>query len=77
MLDGKFGVPVNDFLDVMDEKFDKNIDWIFRVTNFQAFELGLGKSFHSLKWTVSGRSIGRSCETIKRPFKQIYFLHEN
>ena len=47
MLDGKFGVPVNDFLDVMDEKFDKNIDWIFRVTNFQAFELGLGKLFHS------------------------------
>ena len=55
MLDGKFGVPVNDFLDVMDEKFDKNIDWIFRVTNFQAFELGLGKLFHTL--TVCGRSV--------------------
>ena len=55
MLDGKFGVPVNGFLDVMDEKFDKNIDWIFRVTNFQAFELGLGKLFHS--FTVSGRPV--------------------
>ena len=75
MLDGKFGVPVNDFLDVMDEKFDKNIDWIFRVTNFQAFELGLGKLFHSS--TVTGRSVRRSCETIKRPFKQIHILHEN
>lgn len=41
MLDGKFQVPVNDFLDVMDENFDPKIDWIFRVTNFQAFELGL------------------------------------
>ena len=59
MLDGEFGVPVNDFLDVMDEKFDKNIDWIFRVTNFQAFELGLGKLFHSFKRSleVSGRFI--------------------
>ena len=47
MLDGKFQVPINEFLDVMDEKFDPKIDWIFRATNFQAFELGLGKLFHN------------------------------
>ena len=51
MLDGKFQVPINDFLDVMDEKFNPKIDWIFRVSNFQAFELGLGILFHNYSFT--------------------------
>ena len=34
-------VPLDEFLDVFDEKYDESIDWIFRSTNFQAFEMGL------------------------------------
>ena len=41
LLDGQFKVPLDKFLDILDEKYDGNIDWIFRATNFQAFELGL------------------------------------
>ena len=39
MLDGRFQVPLDEFLDVLEEKYDENTDWIFRTTNFQAFEV--------------------------------------
>ena len=45
-------MPLDEFLDVLDEKYDESVDWIFRTTNFQAFEMGLdplNKSVNYLK----------------------------